>query len=259
MGSPHSAQPEKNRKSYPSLFAGRPNLLQDLHERVNGITAMLANVSLYRGPGVEVTGKLAGCPLKAELQIRAGNFFKRKKDVPVVVIDELSCGIPVRTRLVLIKIHKQFINFLIDAQQRITPHRQQSSWHGGAFYLFVEIRQVEPVEGLADSDQVELMIRESGVFRRSNGVVNIPGPESVIELLPADVCGVYLVKMAGEMKCYLTITGGAIPGGQPSVKVSENKLKKGFRIRGPESSILFRLPGKIIFLLHKGCDHQSRL
>ena len=198
-------------------------------------------------PGFDIADEVIEAPLHVDSKRRRGQVGIGKGDGPILLVDIPPLLIPIRADDVLVESGDHRVESGREPRPVIADDGQDALGFEGPVSLGIKGVEIEPVDGLGDGDQVKAMIGKVGMFGGLDGIMDIGKNDGVVELLPADIGGLYDLKGGRQPLGDLAVAGAAIPGLFFSWRQAQQVIKKRIGVSRPELGVFIGPGGEIVF------------
>src|SRR5881392_3514063 len=91
-------------------------------------------IFLQSAPGVQVSFQVFYRPVYFNIKWRYIYFFEWKRDIFILIVYIFSFGIPIAAKEIKMIIADQLINAVINLQETVSPHSDESIFRSHSFY-----------------------------------------------------------------------------------------------------------------------------
>jgi hypothetical protein len=205
----------------------------------HGVTLGRRALARHRRPGADVAAQFGARHRLLHRPLLFILLRKRQRQIAVTVIDVFASRRPPRHRFALIKMSKHGLDRGINGAYRlIRPHHQPALRAQHAFDFAVKARQIEPVQGLCDRDQIQAVISKRRRFGARQQIAYARMRGRMLQLLATDIAGKHLGATRGQRDTGLAVTATDIPGNRRRRQQGVQPLVQRRRITGTKLGVI---------------------
>ncbi len=222
-------------------------------DQPNRVFTVFAQVALAGRPGTQVAEHVSDGPLGRHLEFRRRQLVPGERDPRVACFDQAPFGRPERLQDVCVQPAHNGIALLRDLAQLVAPRCDDTARDEHARRLGKEAPRVEPVQRLADRDQVRGGILQPRILGRGDAVADTGMCNRRVDLCPARIRGDHALEMIGKSNGCLPVAGCTIPG-EPAARKAGEIGEQLARIKRPVPRVARGLSREMVFEV-RPCRH----